>query len=110
MRTESDAKMVSVYVNSTDQHRGRPLYATVVEHCLSKGIAGVTVLRAVEGYGAGHRLHTTRLLELNENLPLIIEIIDAAERVGPLIADLEKLIGEGLIVVSDVRVIRLTRG
>jgi hypothetical protein len=106
MKIEADAKLVTIYINSTDQWRGQPLYAAIVSHCKERGIAGVTVMRCSEGYGAGGRLHTSRLLELAENLPVRIEIVDIAERIEPLLPTLEPLIGQGVIAISDVRVIR----
>src|SRR3982751_285056 len=101
MKIEADAKLVTIYVNSTDQHHGRPLYSAIVQLCQDKGIAGASVVRCAEGYGAGRRLHTTRLLELSENLPVRIEIIDIAERVEPFLAALAGMLGEGLVTVSD---------
>src|SRR5579871_703520 len=106
MKVEAAAKQVTVFVNSNDQWHGRPLYSAVVHLCQQLGVAGATVSRCVEGYGAGGQLHTTRLLELSENLPVRIDIIDLPERVEPLLAALGSLIGEGLVVVADVRVLR----
>ena len=106
MKVEVDARQVTIFVNSTDQWHGRALYAAIVQLCQEKGIAGATVTRCVEGYGAGHRLHTTRLLELSEALPVRIEIVDLPERIDPLLADLEGMIVEGLVTVADVRVLR----
>jgi PII-like signaling protein len=109
MKTEADAKLVTVYVNSTDQWHGRPLYTAIVQVCQQQGIAGATVTRCVEGYGAHHRLHTPRLLELSEDLPVRIEIVDLAERIEPLLAALAGMIGEGLVTVSDVHILRFRR-
>ena len=106
MKVEVDAKMVTIFVNSTDQWHGRPLYSAIVQLCQQKGLAGASVTRCVEGYGAGHRLHTTRLLELTENLPVRIEIVDLAERVEPLLADLSTMIREGLVTVANVHILR----
>ena len=106
MKIESDAKLVTIYVNSTDQYRDRPLYSAIVQMCKERGIAGATVSRCVEGYGGHRHIHTTRLLELSENLPVRIEIIDVAERIEPLLAALEPMIGEGLLTVADVRITR----
>jgi uncharacterized protein len=106
MKIEAEARLVTVYVNSTDQWHGRPLYSAVVGLCQERGIAGATVIRCVEGYGAGHRLHTTRLLELSEDLPLRIDIVDLPERIDPLLAELEGMIAEGLVTVANVRVLR----
>jgi protein CrcB len=106
MKTEADARLVTIYVNSTDQWHGRPLYSAILHLCQQKGIAGATVVRCDEGYGAHRRLHTTRLLELSEDLPLCIEVIDLPERVEPLLTDLTAMIGEGLVTVSAVHVLR----
>jgi PII-like signaling protein len=106
MKVEMDAKLVTIYVNSTDQWHGRALYTAIVHLCQQKGIAGASVTRCVEGYGAGRQLHTARLLELSENLPVRIEIVDLPERVEPLLAALEGMIGEGLVTISDVHILR----
>ena len=106
MKIETDAKLVTVYVNSTDQWHGRPLYTAIVQLCQNQGIAGATVIRCVEGYGAHHRLHTTRLLELSENLPVRIEIVDTPERIDPLLASLGEMIGEGLVTVTPIHIMR----
>jgi uncharacterized protein len=106
MKIEANGKLVTIYVNSTDQWHGRPLYAAIVQLCQERGLAGATVSRCEEGYGAGRQLHTTRLMELSENMPVRIEIIDLAERVDPLLPALEPMIGEGLVAVSEVRVLR----
>jgi PII-like signaling protein len=106
MKVEADARQVTVFINSTDQWHGRPLYVAVVQLCQQQGIAGATVCRCAEGYGAGHHLHTARLLELSENLPVRIDIIDLPERIDPLLTALDGMIREGLVVVADVRIRR----
>jgi uncharacterized protein len=110
MKVEVNAKVVTVFVNSTDQWHGRPLYSAIVGLCQERGIAGATVSRCVEGYGAGHRLHTTRLLELSEDLPVRIEVVDLPERIDPLLAALGGMIGEGLVTVSNVHILRFLPG
>jgi PII-like signaling protein len=106
MMTEASGQLVTVYVNSTDQWHGRALYTAIVHLCQELGIAGATVSRCVEGYGAHRHLHTARLLELSQNLPVRIEIIDVAERIQPLLSALDGMIGEGLVTVTDVRMRR----
>jgi uncharacterized protein len=106
MKIEADAKMVTIFVNSTDQWHGRPLYTAVVQLCQEKGIAGATVVRCVEGYGASRQLHTSRLLELSENLPIRIEVVDLPERIEPFLAALEGMIGEGLVTVHNVHIMK----
>ena len=110
MKVETEAKLVTIFVNSTDQWHGRPLYSAILQLCQQKSIAGATVVRCDEGYGAHHRLHTTRLLELSENLPVCIEVIDLPERIEPLLTDLTAMIGEGLVTVSDVHVLKFVPG
>src|ERR1700733_4265373 len=94
MKIEAQAKMVTVFVNSTDHWNGKPLYSAIVQACQQKGIAGATVSRCDEGYGARHKLHTTRLVELSADLPVRIEIVDVPERIEPLLAVLEEMIVE----------------
>jgi PII-like signaling protein len=106
MNTETRAKLVTVYVNSSDQWQGRPLYSAIVQLCQERSIAGATVLRCIEGYGGHHQLHTTRLFGLTENLPLRIEIIDVAERIEPLLTELDTMIAGGLVTISDVGIRR----
>lgn len=108
MKTETNARLVVIYLNSTDQHHGRPLYAAVVQRCEELGIAGATVLRCDEGYGAHHRLHTARLLGLAQDMPVRIEIVDTAEHTDTLLAALEGMIGEGLVTVQEVRAVRFS--
>jgi uncharacterized protein len=106
VKVEVQAKVVTVFVNSTDQWHGQPLYSAIVRLCQERGIAGASVVRCVEGYGAGGQLHTTRLLELSQNLPVRIEIVDLSERIEPFLDALGSMIGEGLVTVSDTRVLR----
>src|SRR5947209_14989823 len=106
MKVETDARLVTIFINSTDQCEGQPLYAAIVQLCQREGLAGATVSRCVEGYGAGRQLHTARLLELAENLPVRIDIIDLPERIDPFVATLGELIGEGLVVIANVRILR----
>jgi uncharacterized protein len=106
MKIEVDAKLVTIFINSTDQWHGRPLYSAIVQLCQEKGITGATVTRCVEGYGASGHLHTTRLLELSQNLPVRIDIVDLPERIDPLLLALESMIGEGLVTIGNVHILR----
>jgi PII-like signaling protein len=106
MKIEVDAKLVTIYVNSTDQWHGRPLYSAIVQVCQQQGIAGATVVRCVEGYGAHRHLHTVRLLELTENMPVRIEVVDSPERIEPLLATLKTMIGEGLVTIQNVHILK----
>jgi PII-like signaling protein len=106
MRIEVDAKLVTIYVSSTRQWHGRSLYSAIVHVCQERGIAGATVTRCLEGFGSSGRLHSTRMVDLSEDLPVRIDVIDLPERIGPLLAVLEGMIGDGLISVQDTHVVR----
>jgi PII-like signaling protein len=106
MKIDADARHLTVFINSSDHYQHTPLYLAIVQLCQARGIAGATVTRCTEGYGAGQRLHTTRLLELSENMPLRIDIVDLPERIDPLLAELEGMIVEGLVSIANVRVLR----
>jgi PII-like signaling protein len=106
MKIDAEAKLVTIFINSTDQWHGRPLYTAIVQLCQEQGIAGATVVRCLEGYGSSRRLHTARLLELSEDLPLRIEIVDLAERIDPLLTALGGMIREGLVTVSNVHIMK----
>jgi PII-like signaling protein len=106
MKIEGEARQLSVFINSTDQWHGKPLYAAIVQRCQQKGIAGATVSRCAEGYGAHRELHTSRLLELSQDMPVRIDIVDLAERIDPFLPELGEMIHEGLITVANVRFLR----
>jgi PII-like signaling protein len=106
MKIDTEARQVTVFINSNDQYQGHALYTAIVRRCEQHGIAGASVTRCTEGYGAGRQLHSSRLLELSENLPVRIDIVDVAERIDPFLPELEGMITEGLVTVATVRALR----
>ncbi len=108
MKTEADAKLVTIYLNSSDLYQGRPLYSVIVDACQQQGIAGATVVRCIEGYGVHRELHTTRLLELSAHLPVRIEIVDHAERIDRFLTELEQILAEGLVTIQKVHIRKFT--
>lgn len=102
------AKKLTVYVGEDVHHRGEPLYLAILNYLFSHQVAGATVVKGVAGFGSEHHLHTTRLLEMHENLPIRIEFIESEQTLDRLLPALRELITEGLIVVSDVEVIQHT--
>ena len=105
MRLQGPAKRLTVLVGETDRWHHRPLYTEIVHRAHAAGMAGATVLRGIEGYGASRHLHTSRILSLSEDLPVAVVIIDDPERVAAFLPQLDELIGEGMVVVDDVEVI-----
>lgn len=96
--------LLRVFVGESEKHDGKPLYEWIVRKAKEKGLAGATVLRAVEGYGAHNRIHTVKLLDLSTNLPMIIEIVDEIEKIEDFLNFLESVIEEGLATVEKVHV------
>jgi hypothetical protein len=105
MKLEGAGVLLRIYIGESDQHDGRPLYQAIVERLRDQGIAGSTVLRGIEGFGAHARLHTTRLLRLSEDLPILIEVVDSEERIHDVLPELDGMVRDGLITMEKVQVI-----
>jgi len=105
MRLEGEGKLVRVFIGDSDQWHHKPLYEAIVERVRKEGIAGATVMRAIEGFGASSHLHSARILRLSEDLPLIIEIVDTEEHVDRIMPILDEMVGDGLVTVENVHVI-----
>jgi hypothetical protein len=106
MRLTGRALQVTIFIDTDDTWRRRPLYTEIVHRAHAAGLAGATVFHGVEGFGASSLIHTTRLLSLTENLPVTIVIVDTAERIRGFIPQLDELVTEGLVTVAEVDVIR----
>jgi len=105
MTARRPAKRLTVLVGETDRWHHKPLYTEIVRRAHAAGLAGATVLRGIEGYGAGRHVHTTRILSLSEDLPVAVIIVDDAERIETFLPELDKLIAEGIAIVDDVEVV-----
>ena len=106
MTLEGPAKRLTIFVGESD-HAGRhPLATEIVHRAHKAGLAGASVFRGVEGYGASNHIHTTRILSLSDDLPVAIVIVDAQERIEGFLPELEGLITEGLVIVDDVQVVK----
>jgi uncharacterized protein len=106
MKLEGPALRLTVFIGESDQWHHKPVYTEIVHRAHAAGLAGATVLRGVEGYGASNHIHTTRLLSLAEDLPVAVIIVDAEERIRGFLPQLDELISEGLAIVDAVEVIR----
>lgn len=102
------ARRLRIYFGESDRWRGKPLYAAILEALKAQGIAGATVLRGVAGFGAHSRIHTASVLRLSEDLPLLIEVVDAPEKIALALEVITPMLREGLITLEDVSVIRYT--
>lgn len=106
MRLTGKALQVTIFVDTDDTWHRRPLYTEIVHRAHAAGLAGASVFRGIEGYGASNHIHTTRILSLSEDLPVAVTVVDRAELVDAFLADLADLAVEGLVTVEDVEVVR----
>src|SRR5947199_3867149 len=100
------ALRMSIFIGEDDRWQHKPLYHEIVKRAREAGLAGASVLRGIEGYGASSLIHTTRLLDLAEDLPLVVIIVDTADRVRALLPELDELVTEGTVLLDEVEVIR----
>jgi PII-like signaling protein len=106
MKIEGRAARLTIYVGETDQVGHRPLYHEIITRAREQGLAGATALRGFEGFGASSRLHTSRLLSLSEDLPVVVVIVDTDERIDAFLPVLDDLIDEGLVVREEIDVVK----
>lgn len=105
MKIEGEGQLVRIFIGESDTWHGKPLYRAIVERVREAGLAGATVLHGIEGFGTHSRIHTTRILRLSEDLPVIVEIVDRPDRVEAILPLLDEMIAEGLITVERVQII-----
>jgi len=105
MKLPYEASLLRIFIGEEDKVDGKPLYEVIVKEARKRGMAGATVLRGFLGFGANSRIHTTKVLRLSEDLPVVVEIVDAVEKIEEFLPDLDKMIGEGLVTLEKVRVI-----
>jgi PII-like signaling protein len=104
-RFEGERTLMRIFIGESDKHEGRPLYEALVERFRQRGLAGATVLRGISGFGASSVLHTHKVLRLSVDLPLVIEVVEAEEKIQAMLPELDALIGGGLITLERVRVV-----
>ena len=105
MKIEGSGLLARIYIGESDTWHGRPLYEAIVHLLRERGSAGATVLRGIEGFGANAHLHTTRLLRLSEDLPILIEVVDQEDRIRAVLSELDEMVGDGLITLEKVEVL-----
>jgi len=104
-RMHGKGKLVRVFIGEMYTWHGKPLYQAIVERVRKEGLAGATVVRGIEGFGADSRLHTSRILRLSEDLPVVIEIVDTEEQIARVLPILDDMVGEGMVTLERVEII-----
>lgn len=105
MKIEGEGQLLRIFVGESDRWEGKPLYEAIVRKAREEGLAGATVLRGMQGFGAHSRIHTTKILRLSEDLPIVIEIVDKPERIQAILPNLDDMVSEGLITLEKVHII-----
>lgn len=105
MKQSSQAVLLRIFINESDKVNGKPLYQEIVKQAHKQGMAGATVLRGVLGYGAESRIHTSKILRLSEDLPLVVEIVDSEENIELFLPELDDLIGDGMVTLEKIQTV-----
>ncbi len=106
IKIPDDGYLLRIFIGESDRWHGKPLYEAIVMKAREMKMAGATVLRGPMGFGAKSHLHTARILRLSEDLPIIIEIVDSQEKIDRLMPEIDAMMGDGLVTLERVRVIK----
>jgi PII-like signaling protein len=106
MKISEDGQLLRIFIGESDHWQGKPLYEAIILKAREMGIAGATMLRGLMGYGAASRIHTAKILRLSEDLPIVVEIVDNAEKIEALLPVIQEMVQEGLVTLERVRVIQ----
>ena len=106
MQIPKDAVLLRIFLGESDRHEHKPLYEAIVLKAREKGLAGATVMRGPMGFGHSSHLHTTKVLRLSQDLPLVIEIVDNEDKINAFIDTIEPMMGSALVTTEKVKVIR----
>jgi uncharacterized protein len=106
MLIPKDAVLLRIFLGEGDRYRGKPLYESIVLKAREMHLAGATVLRGPMGFGHSSRLHTAKILRLSDDLPFVIEIVDAEEKIQSFLEVLDGMMGSGLVTTEKVKVLR----
>jgi len=109
MKTVSQAHLLRIYVNESDRWEGRLLYESIIRAAKEKGLSGATALRGIEGFGISGRVHSVKVLHLSEDVPVVVEILDSAERIAAFLPTLDAMVTEGAVTVQQVQFARYHR-
>ena len=114
MKIEGSGKLLRIYIGSNDRYGNVPLYEALIKKAKEMGMAGCTIIRGVQGFGASHNISKASILRLSENMPLLIEIVDTEERIRQALDEFRKMIDDGgkgvLMTLETVEILRYKKG
>jgi PII-like signaling protein len=106
MKLPEEGQLLRIFIGENDTYKGKPLYEEIVLKSRELNFVGATVLRGTMGFGAGSRIHAAKVLRLSEDLPIVIEIVDTADKLNEIMPFLDEVVDEGLITLEKVRIIK----
>jgi len=104
MELPRSGQLLRIFIGESDKHGGRPLYEWLVLKAKERGLAGATVLRGLMGFGANSRIHTSKILRLSLDLPIVVEIVDTPEKINDFLGCIENVVTEGLVTLEKEEV------
>jgi uncharacterized protein len=105
MKARENGVLVRIFIGESDRYQNKPLHQAIAQKTRELGLAGATVLRGTEGFGANSVVHKASLLEMSSDLPIVIEIVDTEEKIKPLLPHLETMVREGMITMEYVTIL-----
>ena len=105
MKFEGEGRLLRLFIGEHDRWDGKPLYEAIVLRARAEGMAGATVLRGIEGFGAASRVHTSRLLELSSDLPIVVELVDTEDKIERILPIFDEMVGDGMMTLETVHIV-----
>jgi len=105
VKFEGEGRLLRLFIGEHDRWDGKPLYEAIVLRARAEGMAGATVLRGIEGFGAASRVHTSRLLELSSDLPIVVELVDTEEKIERILPIFDEMVGDGMMTLETVHIV-----
>jgi len=106
MKLPEQGQLLRIFIGESDTFKGNPLFEAIVLKAREHNLAGATVLRGIMGFGAASRIHTTKILRLSEDLPIVVEIVDSKEKIDQFLPFIDEVVKEGLVTIENIRVIK----
>lgn len=97
-----NGSLLRIFISENNRHEGKPLYEWLAKEARQRGLAGVTVIRGMEGFGSHKELHTSKILDMSSNLPIMVYLVDTPEKIESFVDEIEAVIGEGLVTIEPL--------